>query len=117
MNISRERVQNTTRSRLEEINIGGLQPDRVYHFRVLAFNTYGPGTTSESLTVTTQSEEHVPSAPQQFVAYATSSRSIHVSWNPPADPKGDIQRYKVYYMEVRLCLYLFRQHLTTYFTD
>lgn len=93
-------MQNTTRSRVEEINVGGLQPDRVYQFRVVAFNKNGPGVSSANLTVKTQSEEHVPSAPQQFSAYATSSRAIHVSWKPPDTPNGNIMRYRVYYMEV-----------------
>lgn len=96
----RERVQNTSRARLEDINIGNLQPARVYHFRVVPYNSFGGGTSSEVLTVTTRSEEHVPSAPQKFVAYATSSRSIYVSWKRPEVPNGDIQHYKVYYMEV-----------------
>jgi neogenin len=95
----RERVQNTSRSRLEEINIGGLTPSRVYHFRVVAISPNGMGASSESLTVTTQPEEHVASAPIHFVAYATSPRNIFLSWRPPEVPNGIIQRYTVYYME------------------
>ncbi|XP_060521840.1 neogenin isoform X2 [Cylas formicarius] len=94
----RERYQNTTRSKLEE-SIGGLWPGRVYHFRVVAINALGPGVSSDVLTVTTQSEEHVPSAPQNFKAYATSPRNIHIEWTPPEIPNGQILRYGVYYME------------------
>lgn len=108
----RERVQNTTRSKLEEKNIDDLQPDKVYHFRVLAFNSLGPGLSSDSLTVTTQSEEHVPSSPLFFIAYPTSSRSVHVSWKQPEDPKGFIDRYKIYYMEVNILL--FDKYTTTF---
>lgn len=99
----RERVQNTSRARLEDISIGNLEPGRVYHFRVVAYSNYGGGPSSESLTVTTHSAENVPSAPQQLEAYATSSRSIHVSWKKPEIPNGDIKTYTVYYMDVRYC--------------
>ncbi|XP_044265919.1 neogenin isoform X2 [Tribolium madens] len=95
----RWRVQNTSRSRLEEINIAGLTPSKVYHFRVVAINSVGAGVSSESLTVTTQSEEHVASAPTHFVVYATSPRTIYLSWRPPETPNGNILRYMVYYME------------------
>ncbi|XP_015837098.1 neogenin isoform X4 [Tribolium castaneum] len=95
----RWRVQNTSRSRLEEINIAGLTPSKVYHFRVVAINSVGAGVSSESLTVTTQSEEHVASAPTHFVAYATSPRTIYLNWRPPETPNGNILRYMVYYME------------------
>ncbi|XP_018329042.1 neogenin isoform X2 [Agrilus planipennis] len=95
----RERVQNTTRSRLEDINIGGLQPGQVYFFRVVAYSKLGPGLSSESLKVTTQTEERVPSAPEQFNAYATSVMSIHATWKPPLVQNGEIQLYRVYYME------------------
>lgn len=96
----RERVQNTTRSRLEEINIAGLMPERVYHFRVAGINSFGMGQSSDSLTITTQAEEHVASAPLQFDAFATSPHSIHVSWKVPEISNGPILRYIVYYMEV-----------------
>ncbi|KAK5647199.1 hypothetical protein RI129_002091 [Pyrocoelia pectoralis] len=95
----RERVQNTSHSHLEDINIGGLQPGRVYFFRVAAHNSVGMGPSSKSLQVITQSEEHVPSAPLEFNAYATTSRSIHVSWKPPHNSNGELLGYNVYYME------------------
>lgn len=97
----RERSQNTSRAPLEEINVSNLQPSRVYHFRVVAYNSYGAGPSSESLTVTTQSEEHVPSAPLEFDAYATGPNTIRVTWDEPEIPNGEITHYKVYYMEVR----------------
>lgn len=105
--ISRERVQNTTRSRLEEANIGGLIPARVYIFRVVAFNNLGPGSSSKILKVVTQPEEHVPSSPLHIIAHATSPTSIHVSWKPPEITNGDIVLYKVYYMDVRILKNMF----------
>lgn len=98
--IFRERVQNTTRSRLEEINIGGLQPDKVYNFRVVAYSRLGPGLSSANLTVKTQSEEYLPSAPQHFEAHPISSRGIRCNWVAPETSNGKILRYRVYYMEV-----------------
>ncbi|KRT85842.1 Immunoglobulin, partial [Oryctes borbonicus] len=99
-NNERERVQNTTNSRVaEEINIRNLRPNCVYHFRVVAYNNYGSGQSSKSLTVTTQAEENVPSAPQKFAAYATGSHSIRVAWAPSEVPNGHIVKYVVYYVE------------------
>ncbi|KAL3287322.1 hypothetical protein HHI36_001797 [Cryptolaemus montrouzieri] len=97
----RERCQNTSRSKLEEINIGGLIPGRVYHFRVVPFSAKGVGKSSDSFTITTQSEEHVPSRPLHFEAYATGPRSIDTKWKPPENPIGVIERYTVYYMETK----------------
>lgn len=95
----RERYQNTSRSKLEEINIGGLWPGKVYHFRVVPISSNGPGVSSDILTVTTQSEEHVPSAPQNLEVYATSPRTVHLSWRPPETSNGKILRYTIYYMD------------------
>ncbi|XP_048523276.1 neogenin isoform X2 [Dendroctonus ponderosae] len=96
---SRERCQNTSRSKLEEIHIGDLWPGKVYHFRVVPLSANGAGVSSDILTVTTQSEEHVPSAPQNFIAYATSPRKIHINWKPPEIANGKISKYTIYYME------------------
>ncbi|CAH1125665.1 unnamed protein product [Ceutorhynchus assimilis] len=95
----RERYQNTSRSKLEEINIGGLWPGKVYHFRVVPIGADGPGASSDVLTVTTQAEEHVATAPQHLDVYATSPRSLHIGWRPPEVANGKISRYTVYYME------------------
>lgn len=84
---------------MEDINVGGLTPSRVYDFRVVAINSKGMGVSSESLSVTTQAEEHVASSPLHFNAYATTPRNILVSWRPPEIPNGIILRYTVYYME------------------
>ncbi|GBL86951.1 Neogenin [Araneus ventricosus] len=97
---TRERVLNTTRLRLEEINIQGLQPSTKYQFRVVAYNEHGPGASSEEITVETQSEVHVPSAPRNLKAVALSPVSIHVTWDPPESAALEpIQKYKLFYME------------------
>lgn len=54
---------NTTDSSLEEVTVQGLQPDRLYHFRVVAQNALGPGESSEDLEVSTGAEAHLPSSP------------------------------------------------------
>ncbi|XP_066262767.1 neogenin isoform X2 [Euwallacea similis] len=95
----RERYQNTSRSKLEEINVGGLWPGKVYHFRVVPISANGPGVSSDILTVTTLAEEHVPSAPQNLEVFATSPRDIHIRWKPPEISNGKILRYTIYYME------------------
>nr|XP_022917260.1 neogenin isoform X2 [Onthophagus taurus] len=98
-NNERERVENTTKSRMEEINIKGLRPGSVYHFRIVAYNNHGSGASSEILTVKTHAEENVPSAPLNFDAYATRSDTIYVSWDVPDIPNGVITKYIVYYYE------------------
>ncbi|XP_076267097.1 neogenin protein frazzled isoform X3 [Rhynchophorus ferrugineus] len=95
----RERFKNTSKSKLEEIHIGDLSPGKVYHFRVVPISANGPGASSNTLTVTTLSEEHVPSAPQNFEAYSTSPRNIHISWKQPEITNGHILKYTIYYME------------------
>lgn len=100
----RERVVNTSRSSSEEVNIQGLQPDRSYNLRVVAFNAEGPGASSKPLVIRTKSEDHsnVPGPPSNIKAIATSPTSIFVQWEPPTINNGDtnsIQRYKLYYIE------------------
>nr|CAD7586915.1 unnamed protein product [Timema genevievae] len=95
----RERVVNTTGSRLEEVNVPGLTPDRTYYFRVQAYNTEGPGESSDLLIVSTQAEVHVPGAPVGLRAVGTSPTSLLVQWEEPELNNGPVQRYKLYFME------------------
>lgn len=59
----RERVLNTSGTRLEEAQIGGLQPARLYHFRVVAHNARGAGISSDDFEIETNPEVHVPGPP------------------------------------------------------
>ena len=61
----RERVVNSTRGTLEEVSLQGLLPGTLYSVRVLAHNEHGPGQSSASLQITTQSEVAVPGAPNE----------------------------------------------------
>ncbi|KAF3702366.1 Netrin receptor DCC [Channa argus] len=76
----------------------GLNKFTDYTVRVLAINRYGPGTTSETISVTTHSD--VPSAPPQNITLeVVLSRSIKVSWQPPphSTQHGIITAYKIKY--------------------
>ena len=91
---------NTTGSRLTEVNIPGLNPDRVYYFRVVAYNTRGHGESSEQLQVTTKPEVHVPGPPGDLQVVPTSATSLLVRWNPPELSNGPVLHYNLFYMEV-----------------
>ncbi|KAI3361747.1 hypothetical protein L3Q82_001956 [Scortum barcoo] len=76
----------------------GLNKFTEYTVRVLAINRYGPGTTSEAVSTTTQSD--VPSAPPQNITLeVVLSRSIKVSWQPPprSTQNGIITAYRIKY--------------------
>ncbi|XP_054612208.1 netrin receptor DCC isoform X2 [Dunckerocampus dactyliophorus] len=76
----------------------GLNKFTQYVVCVLAVNRFGPGPTSESIIVTTQSD--VPSAPPQNITLeVVLSRSIKVSWQPPprGTQNGIISAYKIKY--------------------
>ncbi|XP_069483084.1 netrin receptor DCC isoform X2 [Ambystoma mexicanum] len=74
----------------------GLRKFTEYTLRILAYNRYGPGVSSEDLTVVTLSD--VPSAtPQNISLEVVNSRSIKVSWLPPPSgtQNGFITGYKI----------------------
>uniref|UniRef100_A0A673YRB4 DCC netrin 1 receptor n=1 Tax=Salmo trutta TaxID=8032 RepID=A0A673YRB4_SALTR len=76
----------------------GLKKFTVYSLRVLALNRYGPGVTTEDMSITTLSD--VPSAPPQNISLeGVLSRSIKVSWQPPPpnSQNGFITGYKLRY--------------------
>lgn len=97
---TRERVVNTSKSRLEEVSIQGLRPSTTYFFRVVAYNQYGAGKSSEEIMVETQDEVDVPGPPVELTAQPLSATSILIQWQPPNILNGPIQQYKLYYMEV-----------------
>ena len=103
--VNRERVVNTSRSRLEEVNVPGLQPGKKYSLRVVAFNEIGAGVSTGSLEVETLIEPHVLQAPSNLTVVAVSPVSLNASWHPP-DPGSTahghlpIRNYKLFYMEV-----------------
>ncbi|XP_055081667.1 netrin receptor DCC isoform X2 [Periophthalmus magnuspinnatus] len=76
--------------------VEGLRKFSQYSVRVQALNRFGPGTSSDPVSVTTYSD--VPSAPPLNVTLdVVLSRSIKVSWLPPprSDQNGLISGFKV----------------------
>ncbi|XP_064524634.1 neogenin isoform X9 [Pseudopipra pipra] len=97
--INRERVENTSRPGETQVMIQNLMPETVYVFRVVAQNRHGPGESSAPLKVATQPEVQLPGPAPNIRAYSSSPTSVTVSWETPLSGNGDIQNYKLYYME------------------
>jgi len=98
--IYRERVVNSTRGNLEEVNIQGLQPGTTYAVRVVGFNDHGMGESSETVLVKTETGLDIPGPVTKLDAKATSSDSILISWGLPIHIAGSITGYKLYYRQV-----------------
>ncbi|XP_058880325.1 netrin receptor DCC-like isoform X2 [Acipenser ruthenus] len=74
----------------------GLKKFTEYSIRVLAYNRYGTGISTEDLKITTLPD--VPSSPPQNISLeVVNSRSIKVSWMPPPSnmQNGFITGYKI----------------------
>ncbi|XP_073435559.1 neogenin isoform X11 [Dendrobates tinctorius] len=97
--MNRERVENTSRPGELQVTIQNLLPGTVYYFRVVAHNSYGTGESSPPLKVETQPEVQVPGPAPNLRATAISATSVSVSWELPLSGNGEIQNYKLYYME------------------
>ncbi|XP_036442959.1 neogenin 1a isoform X6 [Colossoma macropomum] len=95
----RERMVNTSRPGEMQVTIQNLKPDIKYAFRVVAHNKHGPGESSAPLRVATQAEVQVPGPAPNFQAVVLSSSSVSLSWDKPLTGNGEIQNYKLYYME------------------
>uniref|UniRef100_A0A8C9W0V3 Neogenin 1 n=1 Tax=Scleropages formosus TaxID=113540 RepID=A0A8C9W0V3_SCLFO len=96
---ARERTVNTTRPGELQVTIQNLMPDTKYVFRVVAHNRNGLGESSTPLRVATQAEVQVPGPAPGLQAVSASPTSITVSWEVPLMGNGEIQNYKLYYME------------------
>ncbi|KAL1782514.1 neogenin isoform X2 [Sigmodon hispidus] len=97
--IARERIENTSQPGEMQVTIQNLMPATVYIFRVMAQNRHGSGESSAPLRVETQPEVQLPGPAPNIRAYATSPTSITVTWETPLSGNGEIQNYKLYYME------------------
>ncbi|KAL7854727.1 hypothetical protein SRHO_G00169170 [Serrasalmus rhombeus] len=95
----RERMINTSRPGEMQVTIQNLKPDTKYSFRVVAHNKHGPGESSVPLRVATQAEVQVPGPAPNFQAVVLSPSSVSLSWDKPLTGNGEIQNYKLYYME------------------
>ncbi|XP_016521995.1 receptor-type tyrosine-protein phosphatase F-like isoform X2 [Poecilia formosa] len=77
-------------------SIGGLNPFSDYEFRVLASNSVGRGPPSSIVKIRTG--EQAPSSPPLHVrARLLSSTTILVEWEPPEEPNGQLQGYRIFY--------------------
>lgn len=77
-------------------SIGGLSPFSEYEFRVIAINNVGRGPPSSI--VDTRTSEQAPSSPPLHVqAHMLGPSTMLVQWEPPEEPNGQIQGYRVYY--------------------
>ncbi|XP_077641990.1 neogenin isoform X9 [Lonchura striata] len=97
--INRERVENTSRPGETQVMIQNLMPETVYVFRVVAQNRHGPGESSAPLKVATQPEVQLPGPAPNIRAFSGSPTTVTVTWETPLSGNGDIQNYKLYYME------------------
>ncbi|XP_078541165.1 neogenin isoform X4 [Lissotriton helveticus] len=97
--INRDRVENTSHPGEMQVTIQNLMPETVYIFRVVALNKHGAGESSIPLKVATQPEVQVPGPAPNLRAYSSLPTSITVSWETPLSGNGEIQSYKLYYME------------------
>ncbi|XP_073762244.1 neogenin 1a isoform X47 [Danio rerio] len=96
---NRERIVNTSRPGEMQVTIQNLMPDTKYAFRVVAHNKNGPGESSVPLKVETQPEVQVPGPAPNLHAVVMSPSTVSLSWDVPLIGNGEIQNYKIYYME------------------
>ncbi|XP_048041537.1 neogenin 1a isoform X3 [Megalobrama amblycephala] len=96
---NRERMVNTSRPGEMQVTIQNLMPDTKYAFRVVAHNRNGPGESSAPLRVATQPEVQVPGPAPNLHAVVTSPTTVSLRWDMPLIGNGEIQNYKIYYME------------------
>lgn len=52
----RERALNTSQYGDLQLTVGNLKPEEVYTFRIIAYNDFGPGQSSQPIKVSTQPE-------------------------------------------------------------
>ncbi|XP_040434383.1 netrin receptor DCC-like [Falco naumanni] len=97
--VNRERAVNTSQSGTLQLTVGNLKPEETYTFRVVAYNEWGPGESSQPVKVATQPELQVPRPVENLRAVSTSPTSILVSWDPPAYANSPIQGYRLFCTE------------------
>lgn len=96
---NRERVENTSAPGEMQVTIQNLIPDTKYSFRVVSSNANGPGESSAPLTVATQLEVQVPGPAPNLQVVSVGSSSVSLTWERPITGNGEIQTYKLFYIE------------------
>uniref|UniRef100_A0A8C2SJ76 Netrin receptor DCC n=1 Tax=Capra hircus TaxID=9925 RepID=A0A8C2SJ76_CAPHI len=93
---NRERAVNTSQPGSLQFTVGNLKPEAMYTFRVVAYNQWGPGESSQPIKVATQPELQVPGPVENLQAVSTSPTSILITWEPPAYANGPVQGYRLF---------------------
>ncbi|XP_051548688.1 neogenin-like [Myxocyprinus asiaticus] len=96
---NRERVENTSGPGEMHVTIQNLVPDTKYTFRVVASNANGQGESSAPLTVATQPEVQVPGPAPNLQVVSVGTTSVTLSWERPITGNGEIQTYKLFFIE------------------
>ncbi|KAK8775217.1 hypothetical protein V5799_031434 [Amblyomma americanum] len=80
------------------LTLEGLQRDRIYEVRVIAYNSQGDGPPTRPVSVYVG--EAVPTgSPRQVHLESPSSTEVTVSWEPPPESErnGELLGYKIFY--------------------
>ncbi|XP_048359161.1 netrin receptor DCC [Sphaerodactylus townsendi] len=83
-----------------QLTVGNLKPEETYTFRVVAYNEWGPGESSQPVKVATQPELQIPGPVENLRAVSTSPTSILITWEPPAYANGPVEGYRLYCTEI-----------------
>ncbi|XP_023247522.1 neogenin [Copidosoma floridanum] len=94
----RERIERTPHKETT-VTISGLQPGTSYQFRAVANVSNVFSASSKVLQLTTESEPNVPSQPLNLKGWATSSKSVALTWEEPTVINGRITSYLITYAE------------------
>uniref|UniRef100_A0A5S6QF04 Netrin receptor DCC n=1 Tax=Trichuris muris TaxID=70415 RepID=A0A5S6QF04_TRIMR len=101
LDAQREQQLNCTPPENQGYTVSGLLPKKTYYFRVVPISSAGYGSSSSPITVVTAEERNNPSAVQHLKAYALSSTSIQIEWQPPETyAREPIKFYKIFYAAV-----------------
>ncbi|XP_019645318.1 PREDICTED: uncharacterized protein LOC109486070 [Branchiostoma belcheri] len=83
-----------------EVYIYGLEPAVEYDVEVRANNSLGWSTPGNGTGTT---DEAPPGPPHNLQAAPTSHNSVHLTWEPPMEPNGEITNYAVQYGPSESC--------------
>ncbi|XP_011307192.1 Down syndrome cell adhesion molecule-like protein Dscam2 isoform X1 [Fopius arisanus] len=76
------------------MNLAGLRKYTNYSIQVLAYTRVGDGVPSRSLYCRTK--EDVPGSPADIKVVVSSPQALFISWLPPLEPNGEINKYNLY---------------------
>ncbi|XP_045069819.1 netrin receptor DCC-like [Coregonus clupeaformis] len=97
--VNRERSVNVSEPEILQMTVSNLKPEETYSFRVVAYNDYGPGESSETVRLTTQPELQVPGPVENLRVESISPTSIQASWDVPSYANGPLLGYRLLWTE------------------